>query len=130
MHPIGIFWFRRDFRIHDNCGLYHALRSNLPILPIFIWDSDILAYLQPNNPRVYFINLAIYKLDKELQQLQSALLIFQGKTTEVFAKILAKYSVAAVFANEDYEPYGLERDCKCKRCYNPKAYHCSFFKTT
>ena len=42
MDTISIFWFRRDLRLHDNVALYHALQSEEKILPIFIFDKDIL----------------------------------------------------------------------------------------
>lgn len=45
MKNVSIFWFRRDLRLNDNAGLYHALKSGLPVLPIFIFDSEILENL-------------------------------------------------------------------------------------
>ena len=38
---LSIHWFRRDLRLHDNAALYHALKSGLPVLPIFIFDTNI-----------------------------------------------------------------------------------------
>jgi len=38
---VNIFWFRRDLRLQDNAGLYYALKDNLPVLPIFIFDRNI-----------------------------------------------------------------------------------------
>ena len=43
--PIAVFWFRRDLRLNDNAGLYHALKSGKPVLPIFIFDKSILSKL-------------------------------------------------------------------------------------
>ena len=40
--PIAIFWFRRDLRVEDNTGLYHALQSGYRVLPVFIFDINIL----------------------------------------------------------------------------------------
>ncbi len=42
MEKINCFWFRRDLRLHDNAGLYQALRSENPVLPVFIFDTEIL----------------------------------------------------------------------------------------
>jgi deoxyribodipyrimidine photo-lyase len=53
---ISLFWFRRDLRLNDNTGLYHALREQKQVQPIFIFDSDILNDLQnPEDRRVSFI---------------------------------------------------------------------------
>ena len=40
--PISLFWFRRDLRLNDNAGLYHALKGPNPVLCLFIFDKDIL----------------------------------------------------------------------------------------
>jgi deoxyribodipyrimidine photolyase len=34
-----VFWFRRDLRLEDNVGLFHALNSGEEVLPIFIFDE-------------------------------------------------------------------------------------------
>jgi deoxyribodipyrimidine photo-lyase len=56
MERVNIFWFRRDLRLKDNAGLFHALKSNNRVLPIFIFDPGILQKL-PNrsDQRVQFI---------------------------------------------------------------------------
>ena len=43
---LNLFWFRRDLRLNDNHGLYEALQSELPVLPIFIFDTKILVKLE------------------------------------------------------------------------------------
>ena len=50
--PVTIFWFRRDLRLNDNVGLYEALRGDHTVLPIFIFDSDILEKLPEDDARV------------------------------------------------------------------------------
>ena len=53
---LTFFWFRRDLRLHDNAGLYHALRSGLPVQPVFIFDRNILDALEDRSARrVVFI---------------------------------------------------------------------------
>ncbi len=46
---LSIHWFRRDLRLKDNAALYHALKSGLPVLPIFIFDSNILDELKEKD---------------------------------------------------------------------------------
>ena len=46
---INIFWFRRDLRLDDNVGLYQALQDDVPVLPIFIFDTEILENLPKND---------------------------------------------------------------------------------
>lgn len=109
--PINIFWFRRDLRIHDNAGLYHALKSGIKILPIFIFDLNILNKLEDkDDARVSFIHQSLTKINTELQKWGSTLKVFYGTPEAVFSQLIANNSIEAVFANHDYEPYAKERD--------------------
>lgn len=111
MEKINLFWFRRDLRIQDNTGLYNALRSGLKVLPIFIFDSEILDCLEDRSDRrVDYIHQALQKIDKELQEHNSGLRTFFGKPTEIFRKILREYDIDTVYCNRDYEPQAIARD--------------------
>ncbi|MBI1288824.1 MAG: deoxyribodipyrimidine photo-lyase [Flavobacteriales bacterium] len=108
---VSVFWFRRDLRLDDNAGLYHALRSGNPVLPIFIFDQHILSKLEDKaDRRVDFIHRMLEELKSRLKALGSDLLVFHGSPLEVYKKLLSAYSVKAVFTNHDYEPYAQERD--------------------
>lgn len=108
---VNIFWFRRDLRLHDNTGLYHALNSGKPVLPIFIFDTNILDKLnKPEDLRVQFIHQTLINIDAQLKQFGSGLTVCHGKPEQVFADLLSRFSIATVFTNHDYEPYALKRD--------------------
>lgn len=108
---INIVWFRRDLRLKDNAALYHALRSGIPVLPIFIFDSTILDQLQDrSDKRVAFIHSAITEMQTELVALGSTMKVFHGKPLDVFTQLVQSYSIQTVFTNHDYEPYAQERD--------------------
>lgn len=108
---IVFFWFRRDLRLDDNAGLYHALKTGMPVLPVFIFDTDILSKLtNPADKRVLFIHKEIQSLKQQLEALGSTLLVFHGKPLEIWQKLIAQYSIKEVYCNRDYEPYARERD--------------------
>ncbi|MHC1732300.1 MAG: deoxyribodipyrimidine photo-lyase [Bacteroidales bacterium] len=108
---LSIFWFRRDLRLEDNRGLYHALRSVNPVLPVFIFDTEILGRLEEKSDRrVTFITTALDELNKKLIAAGSSLEIYHSTPAEAFRKITGEYDVKAVFTNADYEPYATERD--------------------
>jgi deoxyribodipyrimidine photo-lyase len=108
---IAIFWHRRDLRLEDNAGLYHALKSGLPVLPIFIFDREILDRLDDKaDKRVDFIYQQIVLLRQQLQTLGSDMRVYYGNPVEVWKSITQEYAVAKVFTNHDYEPYALQRD--------------------
>lgn len=111
MQNITVFWHRRDLRIQDNAGLYHALKSQYPVLPIFIFDRNILDKLDDKyDARVEFIYKQIEELKKQYETKGSSLKVYYGKPEEVWKEILEKFSVKEVYCNRDYEPYAQQRD--------------------
>jgi len=109
--PVAIFWFRRDLRLNDNAGLYYALKGEHPVLPLFIFDREILDKLEDkDDARVTFIYNEIEKIITELKRHGSSLLVLYDKPEHVWDKLLREYKVAAVYINHDYEPYAKKRD--------------------
>lgn len=107
---ISIFWFRRDLRLEDNAALWMALKSGAPVLPIFIFDQNILDLLPKKDARVLFIHQEVSRLKNELEKLGSSLKIFHSTPQETFKKLSEDFSIKAVFFNRDYEPYAQKRD--------------------
>lgn len=109
--PVNIFWFRRDLRLTDNAGLYHALRGEIPVVPIFIFDRNILDHLeQKSDRRLQFISDTIQNLQEQLVSLGSTLEVYYDFPENVFAQLIKKYRIGEVYANNDYEPYATKRD--------------------
>jgi deoxyribodipyrimidine photo-lyase len=109
--PISIFWFRRDLRLEDNAGLYHALKSGNTVLPLFIFDKEILNKLEDkDDTRVSFIYKAIEEVNKECQKQGSSLLVVYDNPEHAWEELIKQYNIAAVYTNHDYEPYAKERD--------------------
>ena len=107
---ITLFWFRRDLRLEDNVGLFHALESKYPVIPLFIFDDAILNSLPKNDARVGFIHDSLSKINHKLQETGSSLLVKKGKTEKVWQVLLQEFNVKEVFFNKDYEPYAIKRD--------------------
>ena len=124
--PINIFWFRRDLRLDDNIGFYEALTSEHPVLPLFIFDTEILEDLHEDDARVTFIFDALQNMRTILQKEHgSSLALYQGKPLAIYKQLVKDYDVAAVFTNHDYEPYAQERDAEIKEFFskNNIAFH-------
>ncbi|MEJ7820717.1 MAG: deoxyribodipyrimidine photo-lyase, partial [Chitinophagaceae bacterium] len=108
MRAVNIFWFRRDLRLHDNAGLYHALKDKNPVIPIFIFDKNILFKLEnKSDRRVKFIYEAIKELQAQLQVIGSSLEVYYDFPEKVFRQLLLKYKIDKVYTNHDYEPYAI-----------------------
>lgn len=113
--PINIFWFRRDLRLDDNIGFYEALKSNHPVLPIFIFDSTILNDLPKDDARVTFIFETLQKMRDTLQkEHHSSIAMYHGKPLDIFKQLIEEYNIKTVFTNHDYEPYAKARDAEIK----------------
>lgn len=128
-YPIALFWFRRDLRLHDNVALHAALKIGNPVLPLFIFDTDILDQLpSKEDKRVAFIHKAIEQLQSKLQRAGSSLLVMHGKPESVFKILAERYTITAVFANADYEPKAMERDQQVAQLLQQKNIPLKLFK--
>ena len=113
METVNIIWFRRDLRLHDNAALYHALKSENRVLPIFIFDRNILDKLEDKaDRRVEFIHAALAEMQQQLVGKGSSLQVFYGTPMEAFKELLASYKIEKVFTNHDYEQYAMDRDAE------------------
>ena len=107
---ISIFWFRRDLRLEDNIGLIAALKDENPILPLFIFDEEIVSELEKDDSRICFIYDSLSSISENLKTMGSNILVEKGTTTDVWKKLLEVYEIQNVYCNEDYEPYAIQRD--------------------
>jgi deoxyribodipyrimidine photo-lyase len=113
---VNIIWFRRDLRLTDHAALYHALTDNHPVLPIFIFDRNILDKLDDKaDRRIAFIHAALEEMQNQLREAGSSLEVYDGFPVEVYKMLLEKYSIEKVFTNHDYEPYALEREAAVEK---------------
>lgn len=110
-----IFWFRRDLRLDDNVGFYEALKDSKTVLPIFIFDKNILLELPKDDARVHFISDLLEKMNSDLQQKQKSLAVFHDEPEAVFRKLISENQISAVYTNRDYEPYAEKRDAAIEK---------------
>ena len=129
MKKTTIFWFRRDLRLEDNAGLYHALIEKGNMLPLFIFDKEILDKLPDRQDRrLSFIFESIQKLKSQLEEYGTSLFVKYGNPLEVFESILSEFSIDAVYTNHDYDPYACERDDRILKLLNKSGVAFKTFK--
>lgn len=127
--PIVLFWFRRDLRLDDNAGLYEALKQNMNVLPIFLFDSEILNKLDDKqDARVHFIHHQLTVLQQQLSALGSSIMVKLGKPKEIFESLAQQYIIKAVYTNHDYEPYAIKRDHEIAELLRSKGISFHSFK--
>lgn len=109
-----LFWHRRDLRTSDNKGLYEALITGHQVIPVFIFDSNILSELPKNDRRVNLIYDQLMEVRASYQMHGGDILIQQGDPTQVIPALCASQGCLAVYTNSDYEPYAISRDQQIK----------------
>ncbi|ADG92043.1 Deoxyribodipyrimidine photo-lyase [Arcobacter nitrofigilis DSM 7299] len=117
-----ILWFRRDLRIIDNKILEKASNE---VLPIFIFDKNILEKLDFDDKRVTFIYDAVLALKKSLQELGLDLYIFFDTPKNVFTK-LKNEGFDEVLCSCDFDSYSIKRDKQINEILPLKRYLDSF----
>jgi len=126
---VNIFWFRRDLRLDDNVGFYNALKSEHPVLPIFIFDKEILKKLPKDDARLTFIYETLQKMRTKLEDKNtSSIAMFHGEPATIYKNLLEKYNIDTVFTNRDYEPYAKDRDDKIQQLLNDNNIKFKTFK--
>ena len=109
----SIFWFRRDLRLEDNSGLFHALSESDEVVAVFVFDKNILSRLEDKeDKRVVFIHETLKRLNDVLLKKGSSFLIRYGDPVQIIPELVKQENADAVFFNRDYEPYALEREKK------------------
>jgi deoxyribodipyrimidine photo-lyase len=121
MEKLNILWLRRDLRLEDNTALKKAHQEGLPVLALFIFDSEILDPLDENDARVTFIHEQLYNIDLKLKEQGSSLCVKHGNVGTIWEELTAEYEINCVYSNEDYEAYGIMRDASVKESLSAKG---------
>ena len=124
----SVFWFRRDLRLDDNLGLNAALSSGLKVIPIFIFDTEIINKLEKQDLRIKMIHAALVKLNDAMLGNRCNVGMYLGNPKAVFESLLKKHKIKSVFVNRDYEPYALKRDKSIKSFLEKKNVTFKSFK--
>jgi deoxyribodipyrimidine photo-lyase len=123
---VHVMWFRRDLRLYDNAALFYALKSGKPVLPVFIFDTQILNQLEDKSDRrVSFIYDALCKMQSQLASIGSTMEVINDSPINAFKYLLTKYTIEQVYTSEDYEGYAIERDTNIEQLLSNRgiAFH-------
>jgi deoxyribodipyrimidine photo-lyase len=123
-----VVWFRRDLRIDDHAALRHASETGQPIVPLFIFDVDLIKSLTSDGALFDFQAEALRNLSENLESLGGRLIVRKGRVMEVHGELLAEIQPRALYFNRDYEPSALERDRKVENLYRRAGAEVKTFK--
>ncbi|WP_231183915.1 deoxyribodipyrimidine photo-lyase [Haladaptatus sp. DYF46] len=99
-----VHWHRRDLRVEDN----RALSSSDPVLPVFVFDEEVLFHAAP--PRVSFMLSALDSLRDEYRERGGNLLFLRGDPREEIPRIATRCDAECVVWNRDYSGLAKARD--------------------
>ena len=94
---IAIFWFRRDLRLEDNSALLAALKSGHQVLPVFIFDQNILSDLPRQDARLGFIHDLLKDINTSLQKFESGIKCLYGSPIGVWKTLIKTFNISSVF---------------------------------
>ena len=113
---IGIWWIRRDLRLHDNLSLLTALEENDFVVPLFILDPELIKIHAPN--RKNFLFSCLDALNQEILKFQGGLIVRTGPPYTVFQMLKNEIGPFTIYAEEDFTPYSKKRDLRIAREFN------------
>lgn len=129
MRPV-LMWFRRDLRTFDNAALVHAAATGAPVVPFFIFDTEIIDSLPSDGAVFDFQADCLRDLKDEISALGGTMIVRSGKALEVHRQLIDEFEPSAIFFNRDYEPSALERDAAVERLYRSQGIDVVTFKDT
>jgi deoxyribodipyrimidine photo-lyase len=105
----GVVLFTRDLRVHDHPALAAALERFERVLPLFVFDEDLLSSSGAPN-RVAFLVDALHDLRSSLRDRGGELVIRRGDVVDETLLVAHDVSAEAVFLSEDVSSYAQERE--------------------
>ena len=113
-----IVWFRGDLRIHDHPALATALKDTSTIVPVFIFNDDLISGKFSSSNRTRFLLECLEDLKQSLQKLGGDLVIRHGDASTELLKLAEVTGAKAVYYTADYSPFAIKRDKKVEEVLN------------
>ena len=85
--------------MNDNTGLFHSLNENSKVLPLFIYDTNIISKLKNNDHRLHFINTSINQMNHLLKKENKFIYRLKGNPLDVFKNLLKNFNIEKVYTN-------------------------------
>ncbi len=125
---IALWWVRSDFRIEDNPALWHAAKSELPVLPFYIHDTSISKHLALGTSRRWWTAQALHLFREELKkELSLSLAEYEGDAFDVITCLIKESGARSIYFNKLYDAYHRSLEEKIKKWCDKKNIECHFF---
>lgn len=98
---LTIWWIKRDFRLYDNEALTKAIALGNNVLPLFVFEPDIMQANDFSAMHLHAQISAAKDLRKRLQTIGSEIMFIHGEITQAFTSLLEKYAIQTVVSHEE-----------------------------
>ncbi|MEM7463776.1 MAG: deoxyribodipyrimidine photo-lyase [Pseudomonadota bacterium] len=110
----AIVWFRDDLRIADNPALEYASSQNRPIIPLFIFETNLPEHAHLGGAQKWMLHHALKSLDANLKTLGARLILAEGDALEILQGLVSRHGAGSVYWNRRYTQYGIKTDINIK----------------
>ena len=104
-----IVWFRRDLRLADNPALFEAVKSDKPVIALYIDEDDIGRPLGRAS-KVWLH----YSLEKLSDSLGGKLIIRRGIADNIIDDVISETGANKIYWNRRYDKVDRDRDAAIK----------------
>lgn len=108
--PCVLYWIRNDLRLADNPALTAALKSGLPVLPVYIWSPEEEGNWTPGAATRAWLEQSLKALASSYEACGSRLILRVGNSCEVLLELCASHGADQVVASRRYEPAALRQE--------------------
>ncbi len=108
--PAVLLWFRSELRLHDNAALKAALDLNLPIIPVFIQNSDTDDPWKPGDASQWWLHHALNDLGEQLTSRGSQLILRTGDEQTVLESLIKETGATHLIWSRSWEPFRKKKD--------------------
>ncbi|MCX8059565.1 MAG: DNA photolyase family protein, partial [Aquificaceae bacterium] len=106
----AVYLFKRDLRVEDNRGFSYACQRHQEVLPLFIFDPQILEELKVQGERLSYLVKAVEQLSEKIK-----LYCLYGKTEDCLREIFRVFRPSHLYTTSSYSWSGRERNQLVRR---------------
>ncbi len=119
---INIVWIKRDLRTLDHESFHAAESKNIPYLPVYIFDNDLIDYPDTSDRHLGFIYNSLIDINKKLSSFNKEVEILYGPSLDIFKYLISQYKIENIFS---YQESGIkeswQRDVKVRNFCNANS---------
>jgi deoxyribodipyrimidine photo-lyase len=113
MKPI-IVWFRQDLRLSDNPALAHAVKSDQPVVCLYVLDDETPGEWKMGGASRWWLHHSLAELDAALKKKGGGLTLRRGNAATAIKAVIRETGADSIVWNRCYEPFAIARDTALK----------------